>query len=641
MLEDYNNHTEQRPIYGTVKEFQPLEIINVSGSKKEAVWDSMVRNYHYLGYNKMIGPRIKYLVLYNDTPLAAVSYNRAALTVGVRDRFIGWDKTQKHKLLDHVVNNNRFLILPWVKIKNLASHILSRTLKMLQKDWPVLFGAAPFVVETFVDHDRYKGISYIAANWLHIGETKGYGKVGKAFVYHGNRRGVYLYILNKTFIDSVRNDPCRQSLKTADRKMPNMMLQKMDWNPHILEEAGITAETVSNLGALLEEYFDRYYNCFSRSEQRVNGQYYIKGLLSDLERKSIEPIALRYANPSAVRGMQHFTQGGIWDDQRMLTTYQSDLSAKISEPAGMITADGCDFPKKGKESAGVARQYCGALGKTDNCQAGVFIGYTSSKGYGLINKQLYLPEKWFDPEYKDRREKCGIPDDLTFKTKIQIASEMIHQTADSGLFPAQWVGVDSAFGNSKEFLDTIPEGMYYFADIHSNTLIFAQMPEIKIPEYCGRGRKNLQVKPSFKPVSVTAIANDPTIDWKRVLLGEGAKGPIWADEKCVRVVDCRDDLPGNWVWLYIRRLSDNTLKFSLCNAPEDTPVETLRSLAIMRWPIEQCFEECKSYLGMDHYEGRSWNSWHRHMMFVFIAHAFLLELRLLFKKNSNFDTSSS
>jgi SRSO17 transposase len=632
---------KQTTLTGSVKDFKPLEIILVNKTDKEAAWDWMVKNYHYLGYEKTIGPRVKYLVLYAGTPIAALSYNRAALKIGVRDDYIGWSQEQKQALLKHVVSNNRFLILPWVKIKNLASHLLSQTLKMLKKDWPALFGDKPYIIETFVDKEKFKGTCYIAANWSYLGETKGYGKIGKTFVYHGKRKGVYIYILNQAFIERIRQASCHQSLKTVKRKMPTMMLQTMDWSPGILEEAGVTSEAVAGLGAMLGEYLERYSGCFARSEQRGHAACYAKGLLSDLERKSIEPIALRYAGPGEVRRMQHFTQGGIWDDAGMLAIYQAHLSSIVSDPEGMITVDGCDFQKKGTESVGVARQYCGALGKTENCQAGVFVGYSGANGYGLIDKSLYVPEKWFEDSYAERREKCGVPEGLTFKTKPQLASDMIRKTVAYGLFPAKWLGCDASFGSNKEFLDSIPNSLYYFADIHSNMLAFLSMPEISAPPYGGTGRKNLKPRPSFAPVPVANIAADATIPWESVTLGEGAKGPIVADEKCVRVVDCREGLPSRWQWLYIRRLSDSSLKFSICNAPADTPVETLRKMALMRWPIEQCFEECKSNLGMDHYEGRSWNLWHRHMAFVFIVHLFLLELRLLFKKNSNFNASPS
>lgn len=563
------------PLSGTLKEFQPLDIRIVNQTEYEPTWDLMVRHYHYLGYDKMIGPRIKYLVFQKGVPIAALSYNRAALRIGVRDRFIDWNGEQKQKYLSHVVNNNRFLILPWVKIRNLASHLLSRTLKMVRTDWYSMYGIEPYIVETFVDQEKYKGTCYKAANWHYLGETKGFAKEGKTFVYHGHRKGVYIYLLNQGFLDAIQSDPCHQTLNKLSERVPNMMLQKPDWNPGILAQAGITEEVVNELGNLLEEYLASYSSCYARSEQRIHSECFVKGLLSKLERKSIEPIALEYEGQSAVRGMQNFFKDGIWDDSAALRIYQERLSSAISEPTGMINADGSDFPKKGKKSVGVKRQYCGVLGKTENCQAGVFIGYSSAKGYGLINRELFMPEEWFSDEYQGLRKECGVPEELVFKTKIQIAAELIKKAIDSGLFPAQWIGVDSFFGNSKEFLDSIPEGSYYFADIHADRVVFREMPDLVLPEYKGRGRRDLMPKPSILPVTVTSIANDPTIPWNKVVLGEGAKGPIVAEVKCLRVVECSNHLPGEEVWLYIRHYADGKLKFSLCNAPADTGMETL------------------------------------------------------------------
>jgi hypothetical protein len=246
----------QEPITGTVRDLAQIKIINVNHTALEATWDTMVREYHYLGYQKMIGPRVKYLILCGDRPIAALSYNRAALSIGVREAFIGWDHDQKQQYLRCVVNNNRFLILPWVKVKNLASHLLSQTLKKLRKDWLELFGITPYIVETFVDLDRYKGICYRAANWIYLGQTKGFAKVGKAFVYHGNPKGVYIYVLDKSFIRIIEENHAskRRTLQTADREKFMMMLQTPDWNPSILEEAGITPENVSKIADLFLEY---------------------------------------------------------------------------------------------------------------------------------------------------------------------------------------------------------------------------------------------------------------------------------------------------------------------------------------------------------------------------------------------------
>jgi len=628
-------------IEGKLHEYQPLEIINVNGTENEALWDELIRKYHYLGYEKMIGQRIKYLVLYSSAPIAAISYNRASLRVGVRDTYIGWNEEQKLAGLQHIVNNNRFLILPWVRIKNLASHLLSRTLKLLQKDWYRLYKTKLIIAETFVDNKKYKGTCYLAANWKYLGTTKGYGKIGHTFVYHGNQKGVYIYILQKEAFKHIQEESKRikaelghRTLKTVARSAPNMMLHKPDWSPTILEEAGITEQAVLNLGNELAEYLEGFRPCINYSGQEAYMDIFVKGFLSDLEYKSAEPIALRY--DKSVRGAQRFLKDGQWDTDKMADIYQAKLSGALSDKNAMITIDESGMPKKGVHSVGVARQYCGATGKTDNCQVGVFIGYSSPNGYGLIDRRLYIPEKWFGEDYEQRREDCGVPEGIVFKTKIEIASEMLDQTVSSGLFPARWVGVDGLYGSNKEFLAGIPKDLWYFADIHSNMLVFTKKPVMKVPEYSGKGRRDLKPKPSIPPVPVASIADDASLPWNKVLLGEGSKGPIISYEKCVRVTICDDNAPGETVWLYIRRLEDGSYKFSISNAPWDTPLHKIREAALMRWPIEQCFEECKNELGLDHYEARSWNAWHRHTLLVFIAHLFLTGLRLKYKKKLPF-----
>lgn len=160
-----------------------------------------------------------------------------------------------------------------------------------------------------------------------------------------------------------------------------MMLSKPDWSSDILEKSGVTEANIQKLGKELDDYLAIYEDCYSRKDTREHGELFVKGLLSDLERKSIEPIALRYGGENEVRCMQIFFKNSPRDDQKMLNTYQEQLSYTIGDPEGMINTDGSDFAKKGSNSVGVKRQYCGSLGKTENCQAGVFVGYSSPKGY--------------------------------------------------------------------------------------------------------------------------------------------------------------------------------------------------------------------------------------------------------------------
>lgn len=317
----------------------------------------------------------------------------------------------------------------------------------------------------------------------------------------------------------------------------------------------------------------------------------------------------------------------------------------ISAPGGMICVDGSDFVKKGKDSVGVYRQHCGRLGKTENCQAGVFTGYTSEKGYGLVDSRLYLPEIWFSEEYRNRFQKSQIPNEITFKTKNENALEMVRSVCERGALEIEWVGCDSAFGCDHKFLAGLPSGLKYFAATKENELVFLSRPDMAVPETpVGKnGRRFKHPRPSFPPVKVKEIAEDSNIPWQTACLGQGTKGPVYADTKCLRCVSCVTLTDhGNYVtpetelWLYIRRYVDGSIKYFISNAPEETPRDTLDRLATMRWSIEQCFAECKGYLGMTHYETRTYQGWHRHMFMVMVAHLFTIMLRQAFKKTPFF-----
>ncbi len=633
---------QPKPIVCELQELGPINVILANNTSFESTWDRLVRCYHYLGYTKMYGPRLKYLAIARDEPLAALSFNRAVLKAGVRDRYIGWDETLKKKHLERVVCNNRLLILPWVHVPNLTSHLLSRALRLLKEDWDMLFGTSVFMVETFVDISRFKGTCYKAAGWHYLGETRGFAKAGKGYYYHGNRKAVFVKVLDPNFRKQLAVQPDNRPLqiRRAKGRGTKMMLAKPDYDPQILAACGLAEDDLGTVTQMLEQYLDVFKPCYRRLEQKHQVDTFIKGLLSDLERKSIEPVALRYAGPAGVRTMQMFFKNSPLNDEMMLKIYQEQLAALIGDEKGMLNVDGSDFPKKGKDSVGVARQHCGIMGKTDNCQAGVFLGYSCSKGYGLLDRRLYMPQKWFSDEYDEFRKKCAVPEKLTFKTKNELASEMIEKTTSQSTLPFKWIGCDSAFGCDRDFLESLPKQCYYFADTRSNQLVFTAMPKMETPRSSKNGRPFKHPRPSFPPVKVSSFAEDESLPWQRISLAEGAKGPIVADVKVVRCVSCHSSTPyGNYllpheeVWLYIRRYADGRIKYSLCNAPADTPLEKLHCVATMRWPIEQCFEECKSYLGMGHYETRSYRAWYRHMLFVMVAHLFTMMLRLHFKKN--------
>jgi len=636
-------------LVGTLKSSRPITLELVSGTDLEPVWDYLVKQYHYLGYQKLLGHRLKYLALVGEHPVAALSWSAAALKIGVRDRFIGWSEEQRKTYLDRIANNSRFLIFPWVLVPHLASHVLALNIRRLARDWEQQFHQPLWLLETFVDPSRFKGTSYKAANWKFIGHTQGYGKEGSGYVRHGSIKEVYVYVLEPRFREIMGCQPQPlfhrppPSLKKVEEL--KMILNHAPWNPQLVPGVTLTEKDVKSMAKELVKFHEQFHDCFGRIEQHRLGLSYFSGLMSNMPAKSVEPIALEFLGEEDVRSLQRFMKTYRWDHEAMKLKHQIMLAPLIADPQGMINVDSSEFVKKGKESVGVSRQYCGAIGKVENCQSGVFVGYSSEKGYGLLAGRLYMPQIWFSPEYAQRRKDNLVPEDLRFKTKIEIALELIDQVTQTQLFPAQWIGCDATFGSDAHFLNSLPEGFYYFADVRSDAQVFLEKPRVRIPAYSGRGRKPKRPRLSPgqpQPQTVARLARSGKCRWESAVLAEGAKGPIIAKVTRLRAYPARNGLPQeDPVWLFIRTTPEGKTKFSFSNAPEDMPLSEMCKASIMRWPIEQCFEEGKSQLGMDHYEHRSWPAWHRHMIYVFLGLHFMLRLRIQFKKNSSSHIASS
>lgn len=391
----------------------------------------------------------------------------------------------------------------------------------------------------------------------------------------------------------------------------------------------------------LTQYLDLYYQCFQTNPQRELFSTFIQGLLSPLERKSIEPIALHLKDESYVRSLQQFFSRSTFQDQLVLDVYQQQFCSLFNAPGGMLSVDDTAFIKKGTHSIGVKRQYCGRLGKTENCQSGVFLAYASEKGYGLVDYELYIPSEWFSDSFASLREECHLPESKEFQTKNEIAQQLLNQVLANLPLEIQWIGCDAAYGNDHAFLDglELPPDTWYFAATNAKEQVFLEYPEI-IEEPSKRGRPRKHPRYSCSAVSVQELAQDPGHSWEKVLLAEGSKGPIYAERKCFRCYCSRKDGNRNYiqageeVWLYMRKYANGDIKYFISNAPAEMAIEELDRAATLRWPIEQCFEECKSNLGMGHYESRSYRAWMRHMMFVMVAHLFTNIIRGKFKKKS-------
>jgi SRSO17 transposase len=637
------------PISGVVHTVSPITVRVASHSNTEWMWDSLVRAHHYLGYQRLLGHRLKYLAFLRDRPVAALSFSAPALKLRVRDAYIGWSASQKKIHLHRIVNNSRFLIPPWVNVPNLASHVLAKILARLSQDWEERFGMRLWLVETFVDPSRFKGTCYKAANWQFIGQTHGSGKQGKGYIYHGAVKEVSVYALEPRFRQLIGCE--KKSYELFHRPSPTlknvedlqMILRHADWNPDIVPGMKLTEADLAVLADELISFHKQFHAAFGRTEHQRLGLAYISGLLSNKEEKSVEPIALTFLDKKSVRSLQMFMKTFRWNNETMETTNLTMLSPAISDPNGMLTVDSSENLKKGKESVGVARQYSGRYGKVDNCQSGVYVGYSSTKGYGLMTGRLYMPEIWFTEEYRERREFNLVPTDLVFQTKPQIASDLITKIDKTKLFSAKWVGCDATFGSDWAFLESLPQDKYYFASVKSNTQVFVAQPKTGVLPYQGHGRRPTKLRVlRGSPKTVGKIARSKKCVWTKVVLAEGAKGPIIAEVARIRVIPSREGLPYKTpVWLFIRRIEDGQFKYAFSNAPENMPLSELCEAATMRWPIEQCFQDGKSQVGMDKYEHRSWPAWHRHMTYVFLALHFLLKLRLQFKKNTGINSAAS
>jgi hypothetical protein len=330
----------------------PILLHKVDETKREPLWDHLVREHHYLGFDSTIGGRVKYLVTLGKRLVGAIGFCSAAYQLGPRDQFLGWDEETRLKYLPHLLNNNRFLILPWIKVRNLASHIPALSLKRVRVDWKKQYEAEPYMVETFVDREKYQGTSYKAANWTYLGVTKGFGKVGKKFVYHGHEKDLYVYVMNHRFSRIFRPDTGR--LTDARKELFGMITGIPLYSPNILEKLGVTELTSEQFNNLLLGHLERYTPYLGRKELIPHMAAVFKGHLSDARRKSNECIALAFEGAGEVRNFAGFMSRRPFGHEGMLEEHQEEISGILSHPEGMITGDGCDFPKKGKNSAGIA-----------------------------------------------------------------------------------------------------------------------------------------------------------------------------------------------------------------------------------------------------------------------------------------------
>jgi SRSO17 transposase len=317
-----------------------------------------------------------------------------------------------------------------------------------------------------------------------------------------------------------------------------------------------------------------------RRAQREWAADSLHGVLLDIPRTSIEPmiVAWRGDEANAIRGMQPCMGAGAWSDQPMLARHWCEVAQTLGDADGVLTLDGSDFLNQGRESVGGTRQYCGAVGPRANCQAGVFVGDASHGGDSVLDRRLSVPQAWREDEaFAKRRHNCGLPPDLSCKTKPQLGWDMMRAVVDHQVLRCRGVTGDEGLGRDGALLAQVASsGLWYCADVPHDTRVWRRRPETAVPQWAGRGRKPTRERlcpGQAAAEEVTAVAASlPSVQWSRQRITEGRNGPLGADCAVSRVVAVRDGLPGPEVCLVRRRhLATGEWKTSVWNAPVSPP----------------------------------------------------------------------
>jgi SRSO17 transposase len=374
----------------------------------------------------------------------------------------------------------------------------------------------------------------------------------------------------------------------------------------------------------------RFDDLFARSESRRQARKYLRGLVAPLERKTTWQLA-ELAQDTTPDRMQRLLYRVPWDAEAARDRLEQFVIERFGDPDGIGVLDETGIPKKGTRSVGVAKQYCGAVGKLENCQVATLLTYASSRGHVFLDRRLYLPETWCQDH--NRRVRAHIPEAVRFQTKPEQARAMLEHAWEVGV-PMRWVTGDSVYGESTPLRQAIERaGKWYVLAVTSLTRVWRERPALLAPaEWTGgRPRRKVRLAPGAPRAQTVAdvVAQLPRQRWRRLSVGVGAKGARIYDWAYLRVVESRDDLPGPEVWLLARRSvsQPDELAYYLANAPHTAPLQRLARVASTRYTVEQCIEEAKGETGFDRYEVRTWPSWYRHITLTMLAHAWLADRR--------------
>lgn len=378
----------------------------------------------------------------------------------------------------------------------------------------------------------------------------------------------------------------------------------------------------------LEEFATYLTEGLGRQERRAALMQYVRGLLLEGERKAIAPMAARMAEEGDAEGLRQRLQQAVvvakWDSSVIFERLAHKLRSGLPGLEAFVIDD-TGFPKQGEHSIGVTRQYSGTLGRIDRCQVAPSLHVSSERHSACVGMRLYLPESWACDD--KRRAKAGVPGEITFQRKWQIALGLLDQAREWGM-PDYVVLADSAYGEVGEFRDELQaRELSYVVGIPATLSVWPPGAKPKVPAYKGRGRPPSRARAAVSPLSVAELAEQAR--FRKVSWRMGSKGIQSARFAALRVRTAhgwtKSEPPGDEQWLLIEQTTSDKrpYKFYLSNLPAETSAKKLVRFAKMRWRVERDYRELKEELGLDHFEGRTWNGFHHHVALCCAAHAFL------------------
>jgi SRSO17 transposase len=385
----------------------------------------------------------------------------------------------------------------------------------------------------------------------------------------------------------------------------------------LLNDAQMHPQVLRDALPRLATFLEPFVASLQRSEQRDNAHHYVMGLLSNLPDKNAEAIA--YLHDQERQALQKFIGQSPWDYQPLLAELTRQVADELGEADGVLVFDPSAFAKKGTASAGVQRQWCGRLGKVENCQVGVYLGYVSCQEHALVDVRLYLPQEWVRD--RKRRNKAGVPGEVRFRTRHELALEMLDERGP--LLPHAWISGDDEMGRCSHFREELrSRGEYYLLAVPSNTLV--RDLEADPPGYSGRGRPP---RVPFQRVDRWCAAL-PESAWQTIEVRDGEKGPLVVQGVMVRVQARTEGRPATTeeiLLVFRERQGDGSWKhdYLLALAPAATALPEFARVFKAQHRIEECLKRAKSEAGLADYQVRTWEGWHHHQTLSLMAAWFL------------------